>query len=69
MRLNSEVCAKGFCWICFESQELLMYETQVHDRKEDRLCCCGRDGSKQLVMDESELKQMVVTMASCNGLK
>ncbi|KAI3838181.1 hypothetical protein MKW92_037042 [Papaver armeniacum] len=20
MRLNSEVCAKGFCWICFESQ-------------------------------------------------
>ncbi|RZC90291.1 hypothetical protein C5167_031003 [Papaver somniferum] len=40
----------------------------VHDRKEDGLCCCGRDGSNQLVMDGSEMKQMVVTMASFNGL-
>ncbi|RZC67931.1 hypothetical protein C5167_011618 [Papaver somniferum] len=32
---------------------------QVHDRIEDGLCCCGRDGSKQLVMDGYELKQMV----------
>ncbi|RZC61675.1 hypothetical protein C5167_023431 [Papaver somniferum] len=37
--------------------------TEVHDRKEDGLCCCGRDGSKQLVMDGSELKQMVDAVA------
>ncbi|RZC69037.1 hypothetical protein C5167_032247 [Papaver somniferum] len=33
--------------------------SEVHDRKQDGLCCCGRDGSKKLVMDGSELKQMM----------